>query len=430
MRVLILGGYGLIGAHVAARLIAAGHEVVGLARDMAGTRRFPRVRWLRGDLARMTAPEDWAPLLDGVGAVVNCAGALQDNARDALSDVHVTGPMALYRACEARGIRRVIHVSAAGIDNADTAFARTKREAEQALKNTSVDWVILRPGLVMASAAYGGTALLRALAAFPFVVPVLQPDQVMQVVSADDVAETVVRALAADAPAHVTWELMHPERTTLRDVFMGYREWLGLKRAPMMRVPAFLARVTAWGADAIAWLGWRSPMRTTSLKQLAAGVTGDPAQWMRETGIAPKSLSDIFAHAPSGVQERWFARLYLLKPLGIFVIALFWLFSGIVALGPGFNAGEAFLIAGGMAPKLAWWSTFIGGWADIVLGSLVLFRRIHRLVLIAMILLCVVYLGAGSMLHPEFWLDPLGVYAKVVPIMLAMAMLAAIADER
>jgi uncharacterized protein YbjT (DUF2867 family) len=397
---------------------------------MAATRRFPRVRWVAGDLARMTAPEDWAPLLDGVGAVVNCAGALQDNARDALSGVHVTGPMALYRACEARGIRRVIHVSAGGIDLADTAFARTKREAEQALKGTGLDWLILRPGLVMAPAAYGGTALVRALAAFPFVVPVLQPDQVMQVVSADDVAETVLRALSPDAPTRATWDVMHPEKTTLRDIFTGYREWLGLARAPVMRMPAFLARIMAWGADAVAWLGWRSPMRTTSLKQLAAGVTGDPTRWMRDAGIAPKSLSEVFAHAPAGVQERWFARLYLLKPIGIFVIALFWLFSGVVALGPGFGAGETFLIAGGMAPRLAWWTTLIGGWVDIVLGTLVLFRRIHRAVLIAMILLCVVYLAAGSLLHPEFWLDPLGVYAKVVPIMLAMAMLAAIADER
>jgi hypothetical protein len=35
------------------------------------------------------------------------------------------------------------------------------------------------------------------------------------------------------------------------------------------------------------------------------------------------------------VQERWFARLYFLKPLVFVVLALFWITTGLVSLGPG-----------------------------------------------------------------------------------------------
>ena len=74
--------------------------------------------------------------------------------------------------------------------------------------------------------------------------------------------------------------------------------------------------------DGLGFLGWRSPARSTSLAQITAGVIGDPARWMAETGIAPKSLDQILAARPASVQDRWFARLYWLKPLAILGLAI------------------------------------------------------------------------------------------------------------
>ncbi len=63
------------------------------------------------------------------------------------------------------GIRRVVHVSAIGAEPAGpTGFSRTKAEAEAHLRQLDLDWVILRPALVLAPAVYGGTAMLRGLA--------------------------------------------------------------------------------------------------------------------------------------------------------------------------------------------------------------------------------------------------------------------------
>src|SRR5206468_10482328 len=50
-----------------------------------------------------------------------------------------------------------------------TEYALTKHAAEQSLKALDLDWVILRPSLVYAEGSHGGTSLLRALAAFPWI---------------------------------------------------------------------------------------------------------------------------------------------------------------------------------------------------------------------------------------------------------------------
>ena len=72
MRVLVTGASGLIGAAVVARLIAAGHRVVGVARDATRpTRSVPAAQWVEIDIARATRPENWLPCLTGVDAVVN-----------------------------------------------------------------------------------------------------------------------------------------------------------------------------------------------------------------------------------------------------------------------------------------------------------------------------------------------------------------------
>src|SRR5258708_14719431 len=132
MRVVVVGAYGLIGGPVALRLQRDGHEVVGVGRDVrAARRRLPLARWVALDLRRAT-PGDWAVAAAGAGAVVNCAGALQDSPRDDLKAVHVDAAAALAAACPATGLGRIVHVSAAGLESGQGgAFAHTKLQAEE-----------------------------------------------------------------------------------------------------------------------------------------------------------------------------------------------------------------------------------------------------------------------------------------------------------
>lgn len=429
MRVLVTGAYGLIGSAVLARL-ARDHAVVGAGRDVAKGKRLPAAQWVAADFNRLTTADAWRPLLENIDAVVNCVGVLQGGLRDDSRRVHVEATVALFSACEQARIR-LIHISAIGAETSGpTEFSRGKAEAEHDLTRRDFDWVILRPALVLAPAVYGGSAMLRAIAAFPGVTPLIAAESKIQVVSVEDVAATVARCLTPNAPAKVTWDLAHPQVHMLRDIVTGIRRWLGFPPRPVIRVPAVIARVIGLAADALGLLGWRSPARTAALKQLELGVVGDPAPWIAATGIVPMSLDDILARRPASVQDRWFARLYLLKPVAIAGLALFWFVTGALALGPGRASAIAQMTATGTEPDIARLTVIWGALFDVVMGLLLCIRRMARCILILMFVATLGYLLAGTLLAPHLWLDPLGPLTKIIPMLLATALTLAIIDER
>ena len=164
--VLLLGASGLIGSAVLARLCTDRYVVRAIARRAGQAQ--DGVEWRVLDLKALVEPADWAPHLKNIYAVVNCAGLLQGG--DDMRAVHADSVRALYAACEAAGVRRVVHVSAIGVERgALSEFSATKRAGEEALMATTLDWVVLRPSVVVGRAAYGGSALFRGLAALPVV---------------------------------------------------------------------------------------------------------------------------------------------------------------------------------------------------------------------------------------------------------------------
>jgi uncharacterized protein YbjT (DUF2867 family) len=428
MRVLVTGAYGFIGSAVTARLLADGHEVIGMGRDVSrAAQRLPDVRWIALDIAKTTAAEDWLPHLSGVEAVVNCAGVLQDNASDDVKGVHVDGMLALFEACLRADVKRFTHISAIGVE-ADTAFARTKRQADEALMKTNLGWIVLRPSIVVGRNVYGGTALIRALASLP-ILPMGPRDALVQPVQVSDLAGVVSYFLRPNAPVKNVLEVAGPERMRLSQMIAQYRTWLGYRPARVFRIPAWLEAFMFRLGDLVSWFGWRPPVRTTALKQLQRDVVGDDKGWTSLTGINAASLPDALVRDPVSVQERWFAKLFLLKPLLIGGLALFWIVTGLITLGPAREAGVALL----REARLGSYSSVaaIGGaLLDLMIGIGIAIRRTTRFALWSAIAVSIGYLLLGGLLVPALWVDPLGPLVKILPVLLASFAILAILDDR
>jgi hypothetical protein len=170
-------------------------------------------------------------------------------------------------------------------------------------------------------------------------------------------------------------------------------------------------------------------MRTTARREIVRGAVGDASEWTRATGITPQPLGAALAAEPASVQERWFARLYLLKPVAIGTFVLFWLLTGLISLGPGYERATFYMLVGGGGP-LSEPSVIAGGLTDIAIAGGIAYRPTTRLALWAALGLSVFYIVAGSILLPGLWADPLGPMMKIWPILALNLVCFAILDER
>lgn len=416
--ILVLGAYGFIGAEVVRGLRAAGHEVTGLGRDAVAARRvLPDVPFRQADLRALVTPAAWAPLLDGIDLVINCAGALQDGGPDDLAAVHHAAIAALGQA-GARAGTGVIQISAAGVSaRASTAFFRTKAAGDAALLASGARVWVLRPGLVIGQGSFGGTGLLRMLAAVPLVQPVALPEAQVQTVGMSDLVAAVRQAVDGDLPAG-SYDLVEATPRPLADVLDCTRSWLGFAPARWrMRIPDALAFATARLADLLGHLGWRAPLRSTALTVLRAGVIGDPGPYRAATGRTPAPLPETLASLAAGREHRLAARMALALPLCVATLALFWLCSGVIGLAQREQAA-ALLTATGWPASLAMTGVLAGSVIDLALGGAMLWRRWAGPACLGQIAVSLAYLAAATLILPGLWADPLGPLVKILPAMM------------
>lgn len=414
VRIVVTGATGFIGAAAAAALRRSGAEVIAVARK---------------DQDFSVATEaSWRPLLQGVDALVNCAGIFADTGTSRVADVNARGAATLFRAAAAENVRRVVHLSAIGVAEAATPFARSKLAAERALQETDLDWVVLRPSIVFGPAAAGGSGLLRGLAALP-VLPLERDVGDLQIVSLDDVVATIVATVQPSAPARVVLDLVGPERQSLAEAVQTLRRWLGWRPSRVVVVPGWLMRVAYALGDLAGWLGWRTAIRTGARIELKRGAIGDPAPWMEATGLDPKGFTESLEGGRAPIQDRLYAALYFLQPLVIGVTALFFIATGITSVGPGYAIGVELLERGGVG-ALSGPSVIAGGLVDIVTGLAIAWRPTARLGLWAAIALSLFYCAAGTILLPELWRDPIGPMLKIWPLIaLNLAALAMVRER-
>jgi uncharacterized protein YbjT (DUF2867 family) len=435
-KILVLGASGLIGRFVTDDLRARGFAVVGIARRFSPSQKSSAL-----DLELPVSSMDIASLArlmadHGIDLVVNCLGVLQDGPGSDVSAVHRDFVARLLRAIQDSGRTvRLVHISIPGVASDDrTAFSVTKREAERLIAASGVGYAILRPGFVIAPSAYGGSAMLRALAAFPIDLPAKLSATPFQPVDVEDIAATIAwlagRDLSDKTAEAVVWDLMQPQPVTLGGVIKQFRLLFGTANIPRITLPGFLLDLGTKLGDFASLLGWMPPMRTTAITELRRGVSGDPRPWMLATGIVPKTLAQAVGARSATIQDKWFARLFLIKALVIASLAVFWSASGFIALVISCDAAAKILTSHAFPPALVAPFTVGTSLMDMTIGVLIAFRRTCAAGLIAGIAASFGYMLGTAILTPDLWIEPLGALVKTGPAIVLMLVALLTLDNR
>ncbi|WP_257197469.1 MULTISPECIES: SDR family oxidoreductase [unclassified Bradyrhizobium] len=434
--ILVLGASGLIGRFVTDDLRARGFRVVGVARSLSPSQRMsaldvelPILSLDAAALARLLREH-------AVDVVVNCLGVLQDGPGSDTGAVHRDFVARLLAAIGDSGRAiRLVHISIPGAAEADrTAFATTKREAERLIAASGIPHAVLRPGFVVAPSAYGGNALLRALAAFPLDLPGKEMATPFQPVAVEDISATIAWLAARDiddASVHaVSWDLMQAEPVTMAGVIEQFSRAFGTSGWPRIAMPTILLDLGARIGDLASYLGWTPPMRSTAIAELRRGVRGDPSAWITATGITPKTLAETIGRHPATIQDKWFARLFLIKALIFASLVAFWLVSGFIALFVSYRAAAGILTAHDFPPALVDPITVGTSLMDMSIGVLIAFRRTAAIGLVAGIVASLGYMAGAAILTPDLWIEPLGALVKTGPAIVLMLVGLLMLDNR
>jgi len=426
MHVLVTGATGMIGQALVERLAAAGHRVTWGVRSVGQARsRWPDADVVQADFADPAMAARWPAGLAGIDAVVNAVGIFREQGSQTFDALHVKGPLALFEAAAAAGVRRIVQISALGAQpQGGTGYLASKGRADAALLRMDVDATVVQPSLVFAPQGRS-TRWFALLAALPLTPLPGGGHQLVQPVHLDDLCNAIVRLLESDsAPSRV--EAVGAEPLTLRGYLAHFKRALGFRQR-FMSVPMAWVRAMA-RPMALMPGGLVTP---DSLLMLEAGSVGDGDRFAAVLGRTPRPVERFIPGRERDAMRRR-AQLDWLVPLLRYAVAAMWIATGIVSIFVfPVDASLDLLGRTGLSGGVALLALYGAGLLDLLLGiaPLVLERR-RRLIYRVQLALIVFYTVVITIFLPEYWAHPYGPVLKNLPLLVAIGMLHELDDGR
>jgi uncharacterized protein YbjT (DUF2867 family) len=218
-RVCVIGGSGFVGRHVV-RLLAPHMRTV-----VVPTRRRERAKHLlvlpTVEVLDANVHDEavLATLTRDMDAVINLVGVLHEaRGERGFGRAHVELPRKIIAACQANGVRRLVHMSALqAATDGPSGYLRSKGEAEQFVRASGLDWTIFRPSVIFGP----GDGFINLFAGLLKVLPVVMlasPRAQFQPVFVNDVARAFVHCLGDAAAIGQSYDLCGPKVYTLREL--------------------------------------------------------------------------------------------------------------------------------------------------------------------------------------------------------------------
>ncbi|MGZ8215574.1 MAG: NAD(P)H-binding protein [Methylosarcina sp.] len=428
MKLLLTGATGFIGRHLLQKLYEQGHHITICTRNPERlTALFPEVETLPVDFSRAVGVEYWLPHLNGVYAVINAVGIIQETPASSFSNIHTEAPLALFKASEQSGVKRVIQISAAGADSSgSTAYYASKGRADEGLSRLDVDWFVIKPSLVYGPGAKS-MGLLRGLAVLPCIPLIGGGRQLLQPVHIDDVVELIMNCLQDSVSPRVSINAVGPAPVSLADLLQKQRLWLGKPKARFFSAPEVLTNVLPFIGN---WLD-EPALNREAIEMLNQGNTADVEPFARQLGRMPKSMDQALRESVASQADRWHARLYFMSPLLRLSIALVWLWTGWVSAFVYPVADSYRMLEQVGVPQMLHPIVLYGASAlDFALGVATLIAWRLRLIVYCQCALMLSYMAVITVVLPEYWVHPFGPLIKNLPLLAASFVLLALEEEK
>lgn len=218
MKVLVAGGTGFIGTNLCEELAERGHEVTALSRSPHDGGLPDGVESAMGDVSAYDSIADTVVGHDAVVNLVSLSPLYKPPEGTSHEEVHLEGTANLVRAAEAAGVDRFLQLSALGADpDGNTAYIRAKGKAEAVVRESPLEWTIVRPSVVFGDG--GEFVEFTKTLTTPYVTGLPGGGKTrFQPIWIGDLVPMLADALEDDGHVGETYEIGGPQIATLADV--------------------------------------------------------------------------------------------------------------------------------------------------------------------------------------------------------------------
>jgi uncharacterized protein YbjT (DUF2867 family) len=287
MKILVTGGTGVIGAGVIPQLLERGHEVRVLSRNAdEDARRWKDVEPVAGDVSDAMSLRSAVATCD---AIIHIAGIVTEDPPDATFDkINVQGTRNVVDEAIRSTAHRFVYMSSLGADRGSTDYHRSKRDAEEIVRSSPLDWTILRPGNVYGPGDEVISTILKMVRILPAMPVVDSGEQPFQPIWYMDLGKVTAAVIERDM-AGETLEVSGPDVTSVNDILLLLGKITG--RTPLkVPVPMPAAKLAA----KVASLATDIPVDETKLTMLGEHnvLPADAENVMERLGVEPTSLDE------------------------------------------------------------------------------------------------------------------------------------------
>jgi len=245
MKIAITGGTGFIGGHLAQRLSVEGHEVVILGRSPHAKERA--ANFVECSLSSI---ESLATAFEGCDAVAHCAGINREIGKQTYQRVHIEATNNVVEAARLAGVRKVLLMSfLRARPNCGSPYHESKWAAEEIVRNSGLDYTIIRAGVVYGRGDHMLDHLSHALFTFPFFAMVGFEEKAIKPLAIEDLVVILRAALIDGRMSNKTVAATGPEQLGLSEAVRRVARCTG-KKARLMKAPVafhyLLAGLCEW----------------------------------------------------------------------------------------------------------------------------------------------------------------------------------------
>jgi len=246
MKVAITGGTGFVGGHLARALAAEGHQVVAVARGVdrrdPELLRTPGVEFFASDLS------DSRQLVEGFAgcdAVAHCAGINREIGAQTYARVHVRGTANVVDVASQAGVKRVALLSfLRARPDCGSAYHESKWAAEEIVRDSSLDYTVIKSGMIYGRGDHMLDHLSRLLCTIPLVATVGRKERLTRPLAIADLVRVLKAAIVDGRLPRKTVAITGPEELFLSEAVRRVAAVLG-KRVLVVAMPIWFHYVLA-----------------------------------------------------------------------------------------------------------------------------------------------------------------------------------------